>query len=189
MNHRRPLHTLPFLFNSFTPTNSSSSLFLYGSAAVESRVLTLTNSTTFTIGRALYPQRIRTKTPNSSYVNPFSTSFIFAMAPYRNTLPGHGLVFLFVPFAGIEGASSSQNLGFLNRTIDNDPSTRIFGVEFDVFANQEFSDINDNHVECELEEGCGRDSASAVRPQIRPLVQLGGTWRLEVSPADSCRRR
>ncbi|CAI0468697.1 unnamed protein product [Linum tenue] len=165
MNHRRPLHTLPFLlllllfqptsavdflFNSFTPTNSSSSLLLYGSAAVESRVLTLTNSTTFTIGRALYPQRVPTKTPNSSYVNPFSTSFIFAMAPYRDALPGHGLVFLFVPFAGIEGASSSQNLGFLNRTIDNDPNTRIFGVEFDVFANQEFSDINDNHVGIDL---------------------------------------
>ncbi|CAN1229421.1 L-type lectin-domain containing receptor kinase VII.1 [Linum grandiflorum] len=72
------------------------------------------------------------------------------MAPYEDALPGHGLVFLFVPFTGISGASSSQNLGFLNRTNDNDPNTHVFGVEFDVFANQEFNDIDDNHVGIDL---------------------------------------
>ena len=120
-------------------------MLLYGSATVESRILTLTNDTNFLIGRALYPQKIPAKKPNSSYVYPFSTSFIFSMVPYKNTLPGHGMVFIFVPFTGIEGATSSQNLGLLNYTNGNSKS-HVFGVEFDVFKNQEFDDISANHV-------------------------------------------
>ncbi|KAJ6377174.1 hypothetical protein OIU76_026193 [Salix suchowensis] len=108
----QPISAIDFVFNGF----NSSSVSLYGSAIIESRILTLTNQTSFAIGRALYPKKIPTKDPNSSYVYPFSTSFIFAMAPYKNVLPGHGLVFLFVPFTGIQGSSSAQNLGFLNLT-------------------------------------------------------------------------
>ncbi|KAL3820470.1 hypothetical protein ACJIZ3_006375 [Penstemon smallii] len=130
-----------FIFNGFDSSNIS----LYGNSTIESRILTLTNDSTFSIGRALYPSRIRTKEPNSSFVLPFSTSFIFAMAPYEGRLPGHGLVFLFVPHEGIQGASSAQNLGLFNFTNMN-PSSHIFGVEFDVFENEEFRDINDNHV-------------------------------------------
>ncbi|CAN1166049.1 L-type lectin-domain containing receptor kinase VII.1 [Linum perenne] len=175
MNHLRLLITILFLlilsdqtsavdfiFNRFNSTaNSTTNLLLYGSATVESQILTLTNSTAFTIGRALFPQKIRTKPRNSSHVYPFSTSFIFAMAPYKDTLPGHGLVFLFIPFTGVAGASSSQNLGFLNRTIDNDPNTHIFGVEFDVFANQEFNDIDDNHVGIDLNSLTSRFASPA----------------------------
>ncbi|KAL0011074.1 hypothetical protein SO802_006182 [Lithocarpus litseifolius] len=135
------ISAVDFVFNGF----NSSDMLLYGSATVESRILTLTNETNFMIGRALYPQKIPTKKPNSSYVYPFSTSFIFSMAPYKNTLPGHGMVFIFVPFTGIEGATSSQNLGLLNYTNGNSKS-HVFGVEFDVFKNQEFDDINANHV-------------------------------------------
>ena len=135
------ISAVDFVFNGF----NSSDMLLYGSATVESRILTLTNDTNFLIGRALYPQKITTKKPNSSYVYPFSTSFIFSMAPYKNTLPGHGMVFIFVPFTGIEGATSSQNLGLLNYTNGNSKS-HVFGVEFDVFKNQEFDDISANHV-------------------------------------------
>ncbi|KAK4547805.1 hypothetical protein RGQ29_032825 [Quercus rubra] len=135
------ISAVDFVFNGF----NSSDMLLYGSATVESRILTLTNDTNFLIGRALYPQKIPTKKPNSSYVYPFSTSFIFSMAPYKNTLPGHGMVFIFVPFTGIEGATSSQNLGLLNYTNGNSKS-HVFGVEFDVFKNQEFDDISANHV-------------------------------------------
>ncbi|CAK7350581.1 unnamed protein product [Dovyalis caffra] len=138
----QPISAIDFVFNGF----NSSSVSLYDSAIIDSRILTLTNQTSFKIGRALYPTKIPTKAPNSSYVYPFSTSFIFAMAPYKNVLPGHGLVFLFVPFTGTKGANSAQNLGFLNRTNDGSPNNHMFGIEFDVFANQEFNDLNDNHV-------------------------------------------
>nr|CAN78608.1 hypothetical protein VITISV_003877 [Vitis vinifera] len=131
-----------FVFNGF----NSSDVLLYGVAGLESRILTLTNHTSFAIGRALYPFQIPAKSPNSSHVVPFSTSFIFSMAPYEDSLPGHGIVFLFAPVTGIEGASSSQHLGFLNRTNDGNPDNHVFGVEFDVFKNEEFGDISDNHV-------------------------------------------
>ncbi|XP_061983185.1 L-type lectin-domain containing receptor kinase VII.1-like [Populus nigra] len=138
----QPTSAIDFVLNGF----NSSSVSLYGSAIIESRILTLTNQTSFQIGRALYPTKIPTKAPNSSFVYPFSTSFIFAMAPYKNVLPGHGLVFLFVPFTGIQGSSSAQNLGFLNFTNGNSSDNHMLGIEFDVFANEEFSDMNDNHV-------------------------------------------
>lgn len=68
------------------------------------------------------------------------------MAPRRNQLSGHGFVFLFVPFTGIEGASAAQNLGLFNFTNDGNPNNHVLGIEFDVFRNEEFRDINDNHV-------------------------------------------
>ncbi|XP_062161563.1 L-type lectin-domain containing receptor kinase VII.1-like [Alnus glutinosa] len=136
------ISAVDFVFNGF----NSSDMLLYGLATVESRILTLTNKTSFSIGRALYPEKIRTKRPDSSYVYPFSTSFIFSMVPYKNTLPGHGIVFLFTPVTGIEGASSAQHLGLFNLTNNGDPNVHVFGVEFDLFKNQEFDDINANHV-------------------------------------------
>lgn len=48
--------------------------------------------------------------------------------------------------ACIEDAAPAQYLGFLNKSSNNNPNTHVFGVEFDVFRNQEFKDINDNHV-------------------------------------------
>ncbi|KAJ9690470.1 hypothetical protein PVL29_012891 [Vitis rotundifolia] len=131
-----------FVFNGF----NSSDMLLYGVADIESRVLTLTSQTSLAIGRALYPSKVPAKSPNSSHVVPFSTSFIFSMAPYEDILPGHGIVFLFAPVTGIEGATSSQHLGFLNRTNDGNSTNHVFGVKFDVFKNEEFGDISDNHV-------------------------------------------
>ncbi|KAK3007139.1 hypothetical protein RJ639_016696 [Escallonia herrerae] len=140
------VYSIEFLFNGF----NSSSISLYGNATIESQILTLTNSTTFSIGRALYPSKITTKNPNTSFVLPFSTSFIFAMAPYQNRLPGHGIVFLFTPFSGINGSSSAQHLGLFNLSNNGNPNNHVFGVEFDVFENQEFSDMNANHVGIDL---------------------------------------
>lgn len=119
-------------------------MLLFGNATIDSQILTLTHQQSFSIGRALYPQKIPTK--NSSYVYPFSTSFIFSMAPFEDTLPGHGLVFIFTPVKGIEGTSSAQHLGLFNLSNNGNSNNHVFGVEFDVFMNQEFNDINANHV-------------------------------------------
>lgn len=131
-----------FSFDGF----SSSDLLLYGDATISSNVLSLTENTTFSMGRALFHAKVPTRFTNSSKLLPFSTSFTFSLSKLKNSLPGHGFVFIFVPSAGIQGASSSQNLGFLNRTNDGNPNGHVFGVEFDVFQNHEFNDINDNHV-------------------------------------------
>ncbi|CAK7322463.1 unnamed protein product [Dovyalis caffra] len=138
-----PTSSLEFIFNTnFTSTN----LLTYGTATTESSILSLANDTTFTIGRALYPSRIPTKEQNSSTPLPFSTSFIFSIVPYKNRLPGHGFAFVFFPSTGIHGASSAQHLGLFNLTNDGSSSNHVLAVEFDTFMNQEFNDVNDNHV-------------------------------------------
>ncbi|KAG2319354.1 hypothetical protein Bca52824_012567 [Brassica carinata] len=140
----RPISSIDFVYNSnFTTTNT----LLVGSATVVSppSILTLTNETTSTIGRGLYPSRIPASSSSSSPL-PFATSFIFSVSPFKNRLPGHGFAFVFLPSSDTSAAESAQHLGLLNLTNNGDPSNRIFGVEFDVFSNQEFNDINDNHV-------------------------------------------
>ncbi|KAM1101249.1 hypothetical protein ACFX13_007754 [Malus domestica] len=130
---------------SFTGFNSSD-ILLYGNATTDSGVLSLTTNTTFSIGRALYNAKVPTRYPDSINLLPFTTSFTFSIAPYKDSLPGHGFVLVFVPSPGIQSASASQHLGFLNNTNNGNPNNHAFGVEFDVFQDKEFGDINDNHV-------------------------------------------
>ncbi|XP_022725721.1 probable L-type lectin-domain containing receptor kinase VII.2 isoform X1 [Durio zibethinus] len=135
--------SVEFVYN----TNfNSANLVTFGDAAIDSSILSITNDSTFSVGRALYPLKIPVKSSNSSEVLTFSTSFIFSIAPLKGLLPGHGFAFAFLPSAGIAGASSSQHLGLFNFTSNGNPNSHIFGVEFDVFSNQEFDDVNDNHV-------------------------------------------
>ncbi|KAK9131798.1 hypothetical protein Scep_011326 [Stephania cephalantha] len=131
-----------FIFNGF----NSSSLLFHNSAFVQSGILSLTNESIFSIGRALFPHKIPTKPHNSSSPLPFSTSFIFSIAPTADFEPGHGFVFLFAPSTGTNGTTSSQHLGLFNRTNNGDPKNHVFGIEFDVFQNPEFNDLSVNHV-------------------------------------------
>ncbi|XVE51345.1 hypothetical protein DITRI_Ditri02bG0032700 [Diplodiscus trichospermus] len=151
--------SVDFVFNGF----NSTSLLFYGISHLESRILTLTNETSMVIGRALYRSKIPTKTPNSSHVLPFTASFIFSMAPSRNKdiFPGHGLVFIFTPNTGINGTSAAQNLGLFNFTNNGNSNNHVFGVEFDVFTNQEFDDIHDNHVGIDINSLISNISHSA----------------------------
>ncbi|KAF3485054.1 hypothetical protein F2Q69_00052152 [Brassica cretica] len=96
--------------------------------------------------RALYNTIIRTKDPTTSSVLPFSTSFTSLwLLPKMWWFPAIGIVFLFAPSIGINGTSSAQHLGgSLQLDYNGDPTNPIFGVEFDVFADQEFCDIDAN---------------------------------------------
>ncbi|XVF87478.1 hypothetical protein PTKIN_Ptkin18bG0123300 [Pterospermum kingtungense] len=184
--------SVDFVFNRFNSTN----LLLYGIAQVDSRILTLTNETAFEVGRALYRSKIPTKTPNSSHVLPFSTSFIFSMAPSRDKdiLPGHGLVFIFTPNTGINGTSSSQNLGLFNLTNNGKSSNHVLGVEFDVFANQEFDDIDDNHVGIDINSltsttshkaGYWPDNSDGDRDFKEEKLNNGKNYQVWIDYADS----
>ncbi|KAH9650670.1 L-type lectin-domain containing receptor kinase VII.1 [Citrus sinensis] len=133
---------LKFAFDGF----NTSKLLLYGNAKLDSGAISLTQDTTFSIGRALYHAKIPLKHTNSSTIRSFETSFTFSITPYNGQRPGHGLVFIFVPSADIQGAAASQYLGFLNRTNDGNRNNNVFGIEFDIVQNQEFYDINNNHV-------------------------------------------
>ncbi|KAL5715483.1 non-specific serine/threonine protein kinase [Ranunculus cassubicifolius] len=135
-----------FTYNSFNYTD----LLSFGNATINSHVLSLTSPSPFSIGRVLHPKTIKTRSPNSTTLLPFYTSFIFSIARLKNTLPGHGLVFLFTPRVGIKGTSSAQHLGLFNFSNNGDLNNHVLGIEFDLFKNQEFDDIDANHVGVDL---------------------------------------
>ncbi|KAG6481088.1 L-type lectin-domain containing receptor kinase VII.1-like [Zingiber officinale] len=167
------LHTpaIELLFNGF----KSNDLILYGNASLEPhpsssdlasnssgrRYLSLTTYSNYSVGRALLPFPVRTKDANSSAVLPFSTSFLFSIAPVPSVFPGHGLAFLLAPAAGTFGAVASQHLGLFNLTSNGDAAARVVAVEFDVFKNEEFRDINSNHVGVDLNSLTSVSAAAA----------------------------
>ncbi|CAL5183442.1 unnamed protein product [Lathyrus oleraceus] len=184
------ISAIDFIFNRFISSNIS----LFGNSTIDSQILTLTHHQSFSIGRALYPKKIPTK--NSSYVYPFSTSFVFSMAPFEDTLPGHGLVFIFTPVKGIQGTSSAQHLGLFNLTNNGDSNNHVFGVEFDVFMNQEFEDINDNHVGIDInsltsvvshDAGFWRDDTRSGKDQFfkKLVLNNGENYQVWIDYEDS----
>ncbi|WJX69271.1 non-specific serine/threonine protein kinase [Trifolium repens] len=132
-----------FVYNTnFNSTN----IALYGNATIQKSILTLTNGTYFSIGRAFYPLKVPTKSPNSSTLLPFATSFIFSVAPIKNIITGHGFAFIFTPSRGLNGTTSNEYIGLFNLTNEGNPNNHVFGVEFDIIRNEEFNDTNGNHV-------------------------------------------
>ncbi|ERN20497.1 L-type lectin-domain containing receptor kinase VII.1 isoform X1 [Amborella trichopoda] len=134
----QPISPLEFLFDGFNSLN----LLLSGDSQLVSGRLVLTNDTTFSIGHAFYPLPLTSR----PFVSPFSTSFIFSIAPYKDLLPGHGFALFFAPTTALLPTSPAQHLGLFNRTSNGSPQNHIFAVEFDTFENAEFADIDDNHV-------------------------------------------
>nr|KYP53313.1 Lectin-domain containing receptor kinase A4.2 [Cajanus cajan] len=119
--------TTEFVYN----TNlNSTNIVLYGNASIETSILTLTNQSFFSTGRAFFPQKIPTKLANSSTFLPFATSFIFSIAPIKNFITGHGFVFLFTPSRGVNGTTSAEYIGLLNLHNEGNPQNHVFGVEF-----------------------------------------------------------
>ncbi|KAI4332129.1 hypothetical protein L6164_017063 [Bauhinia variegata] len=129
-----------FIYNiDFNSTN----IQLFGNATIEASILTITNASVHSIGRALYPAKIPTK---SSTPLPFSTSFIFSISPFQDLVPGHGFVFFFTPVTDIKGKTLPELLGLFNRTSNGSSNNHVFGIEFDMFLDEQFNDIDDNHV-------------------------------------------
>lgn len=99
-------------------------------------------------GRAIFINPIPFKpSASSSYVYSFKTSFTFAITPRKsNPNPGHGLAFMILP-SNVEGpAWGSGYLSLVDPFDDGAPGNHLFAVEFDVFKDKSFGDINDNHV-------------------------------------------
>ncbi|CAK8536416.1 unnamed protein product [Lathyrus sativus] len=136
--------TTEFVYNTnFNSTN----IDLYGNATINKSILTLTNGSFFSIGRAFYPKKLPTKLPNSSTLLPFATSFIFSVAPVANFFTGYAFAFIFTPSRGVNGTTSGKYNGLFNLTTEGNPNNHVFGIEFDINRNKRlFHDINDNHV-------------------------------------------
>ncbi|GAU38785.1 hypothetical protein TSUD_163600 [Trifolium subterraneum] len=141
--------------NSFIYNNGfqSSHLYLDGIANLTSNgIIRLTNDTKQEKAHAFYPNPIVFKNTSNGSVSSFSTSFVFAIRPQYATLSGHGIVFVVSPTKGLPYSIPSQYLGLFNKSNNGNTSNHVFGVELDTIVNNEFSDINDNHVGIDIND-------------------------------------
>ncbi|XVE96914.1 hypothetical protein REPUB_Repub02eG0264900 [Reevesia pubescens] len=143
-----------FIFNGF--------LELGGVAEVRPNGLfRLTDGTEFQIGHAFYSVPYRFKNSSSAFASSFSTTFVFAIVPENGFLRGHGMALVLAPSKELPYASSAQFLGLFNNTNNGDPNHHIVAVELDTFTNQEFDDIDDNHVGIDINGLTSAKAASA----------------------------
>ncbi|XP_057819628.2 L-type lectin-domain containing receptor kinase SIT2 [Cryptomeria japonica] len=145
-----------FTFNLF----NASTLDLFGNASVHSNVVSLTSESQYLFGRALYPLPVRMK--NTTFRS-FSTTFVFSMVPYSSdhSRSGHGLAFMMTPHKSPVGVLPTEFLGLLNLSSNGQPYNHLFAVEFDTIKNEEFQDINDNHVGVDINELSSKESKPA----------------------------
>uniref|UniRef100_A0A0E0LGX6 non-specific serine/threonine protein kinase n=1 Tax=Oryza punctata TaxID=4537 RepID=A0A0E0LGX6_ORYPU len=140
-----------FVYSGFAGAN----LTLDGTATVTpSGLLELTNGTLQLKGHAFHPTPLRFGSgtggagagAGDGVVRSFSASFVFGILSAYPDMSAHGIVFLVSPTTNFSAALASQYLGLVNVTNNGDAGNRIFAVELDTLQQDEFRDINDNHV-------------------------------------------
>ncbi|XP_010539955.2 PREDICTED: LOW QUALITY PROTEIN: L-type lectin-domain containing receptor kinase V.9-like [Tarenaya hassleriana] len=168
-----PLLLLSLILLSFIPTNGEDPTdgefgfngFLYspyGVADLKSNGLfQLTNSSTQLLGQVFYNSPVRFKGSANGSVFSFSTSFVFAIVPENSELRGHGLAFVISPTKGLHHSLPRQYLGLFNETNMGNFSNHIVAVELDMFRNQEFGDIDGNHVAIDINSLMSKKASAA----------------------------
>ncbi|KAK4582067.1 hypothetical protein RGQ29_025296 [Quercus rubra] len=147
-----------FIYNGFRSVNLS----LHGIATITSNgLLELTNDTKQQKGHAFYPPPISFKNSLNDSAFSFSTTFVFAIASRYPTLRGNGIAFVISPTRGRPGALPNQYLGLFNETNNGNATNQIVAVELDTVQNQEFKDINDNHVGVDINGMVSENSSLA----------------------------
>jgi hypothetical protein len=107
--------------------------------------LRLTDDTRQQKGHAFYPYPVSFKKSSNGTVSSFST-FVFAIISEYPTLSGHGIAFVIAPTRGLLGALPSQYLGLFSGSNNGNATNHVVAIELDTIQNDEFADINDNHV-------------------------------------------
>ncbi|XP_057844520.1 L-type lectin-domain containing receptor kinase SIT2-like [Cryptomeria japonica] len=152
-----------------------SALYLDGNAVTQPDLIgiRLTNLSQYVTGSVLYSEAVRMKERVSKNATlSFSTSFVFAMAPPNPLECAEGLSFMMTPKKTHEGGLPGSYLGLFNFTSMGQPYNHLFAVEFDIFRNAEFDDINDNHVGVNLNSLYSVESKAAGYWDGNQFVQL-----------------
>nr|XP_027120630.1 L-type lectin-domain containing receptor kinase IV.1-like [Coffea arabica] len=132
-----------FIFQGFQQSNLS----LDGLATVTNNsLLRITNTTISQTGHAFYPNPIKFKSTSNSSAFSFSTQFVFAIVPDLSGLTGTGMAFVIAPTRTLTKVPDSQFLGLFNSSTNGNQTNHVFAVGLDTYQNQDFGDINDNHV-------------------------------------------
>ncbi|EAZ02657.1 hypothetical protein OsI_24768 [Oryza sativa Indica Group] len=154
-----------FVYSGFAGAN----LTLDGTATVTpAGLLELTNGTLQLKGHAFHPTPLRFGFGSGGggggdgvVVRSFSASFVFGILSAYPDMSAHGIVFLVSPTTDFSAALASQYLGLVNVTSNGDARNRIFAVELDTLQQDEFRDINDNHVGVDINGLVSLQSTSA----------------------------
>jgi len=148
-----------FIYSSFTSAN----LTMDGTATVRpAGLLELTNGTLQLKGHAFHPTPLRFReSSGAGAVRSFSTSFVFGILSAYPDMSAHGIIFVVSPTTDFSTALASQYLGLVNVTSNGDERNRIFAVELDTLQQDEFRDINDNHVGVDINSLISLDSSDA----------------------------
>ncbi|RLN33179.1 hypothetical protein C2845_PM03G19390 [Panicum miliaceum] len=128
-----------FVYSGFSGANVA----LDGAAAVApSSLLELTNGTLRQKAHAIHPAPLRFREARG-ISRSFSASFVFGILCPDPDACSHGIVLFVAPGSyNLSAAFPSQYIGLVN----DDKDDHLFGVELDTDQNNEFRDINDNHV-------------------------------------------
>ncbi|ESQ44116.1 hypothetical protein EUTSA_v10005823mg [Eutrema salsugineum] len=107
---------------------------------------TLTNTTKHTYGQAFDSEPYSITNSTTNITSSFSVNFFFAIVPEHKQQGSHGMAFVISPTRGFPGASSDQYLGIFNETTNGKTSNNVIAIELDIHKDEEFGDIDDNHV-------------------------------------------
>ncbi|XP_022573286.2 L-type lectin-domain containing receptor kinase V.4-like [Brassica napus] len=121
-------------------------LVMEGSAGFMNGFRTLTNTKKHVYGQAFGEEPLPFKNSTNGNVTSFSLTLLFAIAPENRHRGSHGMAFVISPTRGISGASADQYLGMFNDTNNGKSSNHVIAVELDIHKDDEFGDIDDNHV-------------------------------------------
>ncbi|CAH2058147.1 unnamed protein product [Thlaspi arvense] len=126
--------------------NSDGKLIMEGSIGLIDGFRTLTNTNKHAYGQAFEEDPLPFKNPIDGTVTSFSITFFFAIVPEHRHKGSHGMAFVISPTRGIPGAFADQYLGIFNDTNNGKSSNHVIAVELDIHKDDEFGDIDDNHV-------------------------------------------
>jgi serine/threonine protein kinase len=148
-----------FVYSGFAGANVT----LDGAAVVTpSGLLELTNGTLRQKAHATHPSPLRFRNGTAAAARSFSASFVFGiLCPDRDAC-GHGIVLFVAPESyNLSAAFPSQYIGLVNDTTNGDAGDHLFGVELDTDQNNEFRDIDGNHVGVDVDSLVSVSSATA----------------------------
>uniref|UniRef100_A0ACD5ZAU3 Uncharacterized protein n=1 Tax=Avena sativa TaxID=4498 RepID=A0ACD5ZAU3_AVESA len=121
-------------------------------------LLELTNGTFRLKGHAFHPTPFQFgNTPNGS----FAVSYLFAIYCVQSHICGHGLAFLVASSNNFSDTMPTQYLGLINDHNNGYAINRFFAVELDTNWNDEFKDIDNNHLGIDINSLDSINSSSA----------------------------
>ncbi|PUZ68336.1 hypothetical protein GQ55_2G018700 [Panicum hallii var. hallii] len=152
-----------FVFSGFA---GAKNLILDGTAAVTSEgILELTNNEPGVKGHAFYRTPLQFKDSPNGTAQSFSLAFVVAILPATSYMSTDGMAFLIAPGKNFSNASPAQYLGLLDSHSAgpaNASRNHFLAVELDTIKNDEFQDMDDNHVGVDVNALSSVESRSAA---------------------------